>query len=75
MSRPIDGTDQPVPAKKKPILLEDLKVTPQPRTGTAPEQVTELPGYPADPEFRLRGCYDNLMLDAAAQLFGLVIRL
>ncbi|WP_447740571.1 type IVB secretion system protein IcmH/DotU [Pseudomonas laurentiana] len=75
MSRPFEGTDQPVPAKKKPILLEDLKVTPPPRAGTAPEQATELPSYPADPEFRLRGCYDNLMLDAASQLFGLVIRL
>ena len=38
-----------------------------------PEPVHE--GYPADPEFRLRGNYDNLMLDAAAPLFGLVIRL
>ncbi|RCL28433.1 type VI secretion system protein [Pseudomonas sp. AFG_SD02_1510_Pfu_092] len=38
-----------------------------------PEPVAE--GYPADPEFRLRGGYDNLMLDAAAPLFGLVIRL
>ncbi|MDH4552141.1 type IVB secretion system protein IcmH/DotU [Pseudomonas sp. BN607] len=32
-------------------------------------------GYPADPDFRLRGGYDNLMLDAAAPLFGLVMRL
>ena len=32
-------------------------------------------GYPADPDFQLRGGYDNLMLDAAAPLFGLVIRL
>ncbi|MFJ4384780.1 type IVB secretion system protein IcmH/DotU [Pseudomonas sp. NPDC089408] len=36
---------------------------------------TDEAGYLADPEFRLRGGYDNLMLDAAAQLFGLVIRL
>lgn len=35
----------------------------------------ELTGYPADPEFRLRGGFDNLMLDAANPLFGLVIRL
>jgi type VI secretion system protein ImpK len=32
-------------------------------------------GYPADPEFQLRGGYANLMLDAAAPLFGLVMRL
>lgn len=38
-----------------------------------PEQVHE--GYPADPDFQLRGGYDNLMLDAAAPLFGLVMRL
>jgi len=32
-------------------------------------------GYAADPDFQLRGGYENLMLDAAAPLFGLVIRL
>ncbi|MGS7251168.1 type IVB secretion system protein IcmH/DotU [Pseudomonas anuradhapurensis] len=35
----------------------------------------ELAGYPADPEFQLRGHFENLMLDAANPLFGLVIRL
>ena len=38
-----------------------------------PEPVQE--GYPADPEFQLRGGFTNLMLDAASPLFGLVIRL
>ncbi|QHB28208.1 hypothetical protein TCK1_2862 [Pseudomonas monteilii] len=32
-------------------------------------------GYPADPQFQLRGGFKNLMLDAATPLFGLVIRL
>lgn len=32
-------------------------------------------GYPADPDFQLRGGFANLMLDAANPLFGLVIRL
>jgi len=32
-------------------------------------------GYPADPHFQLRGGFENLMLDAASPLFGLVIRL
>ncbi|WEK28723.1 MAG: type IVB secretion system protein IcmH/DotU [Candidatus Pseudomonas phytovorans] len=32
-------------------------------------------GYPADPHFQLRGGFENLMLDAAFPLFGLVIRL
>lgn len=32
-------------------------------------------GYPADPEFQLRGGYANPMVDAAMPLFGLVIRL
>ncbi|MFK0095210.1 DotU family type IV/VI secretion system protein, partial [Pseudomonas sp. NPDC090592] len=32
-------------------------------------------GYPADPEFQIRGAFENLMLDAANPLFGLVIRL
>lgn len=42
-----------------------------------PEAQAELAfeGYPADPDFQLRGGYENLMLDAAAPLFGLVIRL
>jgi len=35
----------------------------------------DLEGYPADPEFQLRGGFANLMLDAASPLFGLVIRL
>ncbi|MFG0410006.1 type IVB secretion system protein IcmH/DotU [Pseudomonas sp. FYR_11] len=38
-----------------------------------PEPVYE--GYAADPDFQLRGGYENLMLDAAAPLFGLVMRL
>lgn len=32
-------------------------------------------GYPADPDFQLRGGYANPMVDAAMPLFGLVIRL
>ncbi|MFK0092376.1 type IVB secretion system protein IcmH/DotU [Pseudomonas sp. NPDC090592] len=40
-----------------------------------PEREPTYQGYPADPDFQLRGGYDNLMLDAAAPLFGLVIRL
>ncbi|BBV97386.1 hypothetical protein STW0522PSE72_27370 [Pseudomonas monteilii] len=32
-------------------------------------------GYPADPDFQLRGGFENLMLDAATPLFGLAIRL
>lgn len=32
-------------------------------------------GYPADPDFQLRGGYVNLMVDAAMPLFGLVMRL
>ncbi|MCM8913580.1 hypothetical protein LJD21_15450 [Pseudomonas inefficax] len=32
-------------------------------------------GYPADPDFQLRGGFANLMLDAANPLFGLAIRL
>ncbi|MFJ4154845.1 type IVB secretion system protein IcmH/DotU [Pseudomonas sp. NPDC089752] len=39
------------------------------------ECTSDSEGYPADPEFQLRGGYANLMLDAAAPLFGLVMRL
>ncbi|NQD78363.1 DotU family type IV/VI secretion system protein, partial [Pseudomonas sp. CM27] len=39
------------------------------------EKHAEHQGYPADPDFQLRGGFANLMLDAAAPLFGLVIRL
>ncbi|WP_210668761.1 type IVB secretion system protein IcmH/DotU [Pseudomonas protegens] len=35
----------------------------------------DVEGYPGDPEFQLRGGFENLMLDAASPLFGLVIRL
>ena len=50
-----------------PTSADDAERTPK------AEPVYE--GYPADPDFQLRGGYDNLMLDAAAPLFGLVIRL
>ncbi|WP_409261830.1 DotU family type IV/VI secretion system protein, partial [Pseudomonas putida] len=39
------------------------------------EPPSEPAGYAADPDFQLRGGFDNLMLDAAAPLFGLVMRL
>lgn len=32
-------------------------------------------GYPADPQFQLRGGHSNLMVDAASPLFGLAMRL
>ncbi|WP_339444648.1 type IVB secretion system protein IcmH/DotU [Pseudomonas hunanensis] len=46
-------------------------------TASAQEQKPEpaYHGYPADPAFQLRGGCANLMLDAAAPLFGLVMRL
>ncbi|MDF3873757.1 DotU family type IV/VI secretion system protein, partial [Pseudomonas putida] len=75
MSRLSDGTDKPVPVKKKPVLLEDIEETQRSRTGADPQLATDLSGYPADPEFQLRGGFANLMLDAASPLFGLVIRL
>ncbi|NTY95586.1 DotU family type IV/VI secretion system protein, partial [Pseudomonas putida] len=70
MSRRSDGTDKPVPVKKKPVLLEDMEETHQPRTGADPQPGMELSGYPADPDFQLRGGFENLMLDAASPLFG-----
>ena len=75
MPKESDRTGKPVPTPQKPILLEDINETPPPPDGAGPEYATDLPGYPADPDFQLRGGYDNLMLDAASQLFGLVIRL
>ncbi len=53
--------------------------SPAPTAADGPERTPKAEpvyeGYPADPDFQLRGGYDNLMLDAAAPLFGLVIRL
>ena len=42
---------------------------------TTPKPAPVDKGYPADPDFQLRGGYDNLMLDAATPLLGLVMRL
>ncbi len=42
---------------------------------TTPKPAPVYKGYPADPDFQLRGGYDNLMLDAATPLLGLVMRL
>ncbi|EOG3618220.1 type IVB secretion system protein IcmH/DotU [Pseudomonas putida] len=62
-------------ALKQPMA--DAQVKPPhaqaPMEKPEPEPITE--GYPADPEFQLRGGFANLMLDAASPLFGLVIRL
>jgi len=43
--------------------------------GQAHDADTSPSGYPADPDFQLRGGYANRMLDAAVPLLGLVIRL
>ncbi|RCL21112.1 type VI secretion system protein [Pseudomonas sp. AFG_SD02_1510_Pfu_092] len=68
------GTDHDVMENSLQAMLEDPgggdSPYPPDQAGRADEA-----GYPADPEFRLRGGYANLMIDAAAQLFGLVIRL
>ncbi|MCV9920359.1 type IVB secretion system protein IcmH/DotU [Pseudomonas sp. BT-42-2] len=39
------------------------------------EAPADYPGYPADPQFQLRGAFSNLMIDAAMPLFGLAMRL
>jgi len=40
-----------------------------------PEAEATYAGYPADPDFQLRGTFQNPMIDAAMPLFGLVMRL
>ncbi|MBF8672794.1 DotU family type IV/VI secretion system protein, partial [Pseudomonas putida] len=75
MSDKPDVTVKTVHRKKKPVLLEDIQGTQQPRSSTGPGRAMDIPGYPADPGFQLRGGFANLMLDAANPLFGLVIRL
>lgn len=55
-------------------LLETSEGSPSPYLAGAGAPV-DLAGYPADPDFQLRGGFANLMLDAASPLFGLVIRL
>ena len=65
----LDSTlEQPVPAPRTAATNAQVS-TDKPE----PEPFSE--GYPADPEFQLRGGFANLMLDAASPLFGLVIRL
>ncbi|WEK33243.1 MAG: type IVB secretion system protein IcmH/DotU [Candidatus Pseudomonas phytovorans] len=67
--KPLDST------LKKPVAQAQAAAT---STQTSPERPEPEPvseGYPADPEFQLRGAFANLMLDAAWPLFGLVIRL
>ncbi|MDD2116062.1 DotU family type IV/VI secretion system protein, partial [Pseudomonas asiatica] len=64
-------------AKKKAEEAQ-VRAHKEPKQSESEEASTakdESPGYTSDPDFQLRGGYDNLMLDAAAPLFGLVIRL
>ncbi|WP_256582703.1 MULTISPECIES: type IVB secretion system protein IcmH/DotU [unclassified Pseudomonas] len=60
--------------------MPSMLAKPLPTGAVASEATTPKPapvykGYPADPDFQLRGGYDNLMLDAATPLLGLVMRL
>ncbi|MEW5624073.1 type IVB secretion system protein IcmH/DotU, partial [Pseudomonas putida] len=65
----LDSTlEKPVPAPRAAATNRQA-----PTDKPEPEPVSE--GYPADPEFQLRGGFANLMLDAASPLFGLVLRL
>ena len=75
MSDEPDVSVKAVHRKKKPVLLEDIQGSQQPRFSIGPGHAMDLPGYPADPGFQLRGGFANLMLDAANPLFGLAIRL
>ena len=74
MSDEPDVTVKTVHRKKKPVLLEDIQGNQLSRSSTGTGQAMDLPGYPADPDFQLRGGFANLMLDAANPLFGLVMR-
>ncbi|MCO7517206.1 type IVB secretion system protein IcmH/DotU [Pseudomonas guariconensis] len=59
------------------VLLEESAWINNPSShDTSPPRSPSKPiGYPADPEFRLRGGYANPMVDAAMPLFGLAMRL
>jgi type VI secretion system protein ImpK len=71
-----NAVDAPLPStlqKSAPSIRPNPGTPEAPTEKVKPEHVYE--GYPADPDFQLRGGYANLMLDAAAPLFGLVMRL
>lgn len=74
---PTDATNAEVSqlnATLKPSVPDDQAAPANAQASAQkPEPVYE--GYPADPQFQLRGGFANLMLDAASPLFGLVIRL
>lgn len=63
------------PTLKKPASSAQATATNAQASTATPEPEPAPEGYPADPEFQLRGGFANLMLDAASPLFGLVIRL
>jgi len=71
-----NAVDAPLPStlqKSAPSIPLNPGAAEAPPEKVKTEHVNE--GYPADPDFQLRGGYANLMLDAAAPLFGLVMRL
>ncbi|PYG76476.1 MULTISPECIES: type IVB secretion system protein IcmH/DotU [unclassified Pseudomonas] len=74
---PTDATNAEVSqlnATLKPSVPDD-QAAPADTQASAQKPEPAYEGYPADPQFQLRGGFANLMLDAASPLFGLVIRL
>lgn len=76
-NNPIDAAQ--IESKKLQTMLEESLSGNSPAETEGSEQQPKpdpvYAGYAADPDFQLRGGFANLMLDAAAPLFGLVMRL
>jgi len=60
------------PPTKRGLLQATLRKS---NSKATPEAEATYAGYPADPDFQLRGTFQNPMIDAAMPLFGLVMRL
>ncbi|MFJ4445560.1 type IVB secretion system protein IcmH/DotU [Pseudomonas sp. NPDC089422] len=60
------------PTKREPL---ETALQPSKYGAEDADAETACAGYPADPDFQLRGTFQNPMIDAAMPLFGLVMRL
>ncbi|MFJ4067181.1 type IVB secretion system protein IcmH/DotU [Pseudomonas sp. NPDC089996] len=63
------------PTRREPLETALHPSKPGAADARAPDAETTCAGYPADPDFQLRGTFQNPMIDAAMPLFGLVMRL
>jgi type VI secretion system protein ImpK len=75
MNSPGNKAVETPPAEREPLATALHRSSSKAAHTYEPDAEAAFAGYPADPDFQLRGTFQNPMIDAAMPLFGLVMRL